>query len=202
MNNPKMANQIMINANKINCIVKAKQHPCRKISTWVLIIFSGFVYSKSAIFKAIQNPVHKHRAILYRKIGQATPASVRQGVAPISGIRKGGKTDNRFLKRRCYDNREIDHTVASRGGPENPRTTRVKRFPTGNRLTVGAIHPQSRCRGPFSPGIQPGKTGTGTEQRWKRNHLKKCACLNTLRFEFALKHPFLSSAGRQVNGRA
>ena len=42
-------------ANKINCIVNAKQHPCRKISTWVLIIFPGFVYSKSAIFKAIRN---------------------------------------------------------------------------------------------------------------------------------------------------
>ena len=30
-------------------------------------------------------------------------------------------------------------------------------------LTVGAIHPQSRCRVPFSPGLQPGKTGTETE---------------------------------------
>lgn len=27
----------------------------------------------------------------------------------------------------------------------------------------GGDTPQSRCRGPFSPGIQPGKTGTGTE---------------------------------------
>ena len=37
------------------------------------------------------------------------------------------------FKRRCDDNREIHHTAASRGGPENPRATRVKRFPTGNR---------------------------------------------------------------------
>ena len=27
----------------------------------------------------------------------------------------------------------------------------------------GGDTPQSRCRGPFSPGLQPGKTGTETE---------------------------------------
>ena len=75
----------------------------------------------------------------------------RHHAVSISGIRKGGQTGNRFLKRRCYNNRVIHHMAASRGGPENPRTTRVKRFPTGNRLTVGAIHPQIRCRGPFFP---------------------------------------------------
>ena len=30
-------------------------------------------------------------------------------------------------------------------------------------LTVGAIHSQSRFCVPFSPGLQPGKTGTETE---------------------------------------
>ena len=62
-----------------------------------------------------------------------TSTSGRQGAAPISGIRKGGQADNRFFKRRGDANREIHHTAASRGGTENPRTTRVKRLLSGNR---------------------------------------------------------------------
>lgn len=110
-----------------------------------------YVYCKSDLHWQRESG-HNSRAVLHRKTHQAHINS-RHGNVPYQSqeSEKGGQADNRFLKRRCYDNRVIHHTAASRGGPENPRTTRVKRFPTGNRLTVGAIHPQIRFRGPFFP---------------------------------------------------
>ena len=129
-----------------------------------LIIFSWFVYSKSAIFKAIQNPVHKHRAILYRKIGQATSTAGRQGAAPILDIRKGG-----YYKQQVSTKAKVQRR---QGDPPHGSQPWRAREPQGNEgqavsnwkpLTVGAITPQNRFRVPFSPGLQPGKTGTETE---------------------------------------
>ena len=70
----------------------------------------------------------------------------------IWDIRKGGQASSRFpQKQRCRDGREIHHTAASRGGTENPQDNEGHAVSNRKPLTVGAIHPQSRCRVPFLP---------------------------------------------------
>ena len=94
------------------------------------------------IFKAIQNPVHKHRAILYRKIGQATSTAGRQGAAPILDIRKGGYYKQQVstkakVQRRQGDPPHGSQPWRSRGPQENEGHA----VSNGKPLTVGAIHP-------------------------------------------------------------
>ena len=72
---------------------------------------------------------------------------------------KGGQTDNRFLKYRCCDNREIDHTAASRGGSDSPRPNGDQRFPR-NTLTVQALNLQAVAVSRFPP-APAGKNGHG-----------------------------------------
>ena len=128
-----------------------------------LIIFSWFVYSKSAIFKAIQNPVHKHRAILYRKIGQATSTAGRQGAAPILDIRKGGYYKQQVSTKAEVQRRRSDPPHGSQ--PWRGQRTPGKRGSRGfQRETAdgGGDTPLKPLPCPVSPGCQPGETGTGT----------------------------------------
>lgn len=167
-----------------------------------LIIFSWFVYSKSAIFKAIQNPVHKHRAILYRKIGQATSTAGRQGAARSwtsekevkqaagSHESKGAETAGRSTTRQ-----------AGRGGGRELQDNEGQAVSNRKPLTVGAIHPPKPLPCPVSPGCQPGKRARERAmmeaQPFEKTRLSQHLMLLNSRESF-----FFRSGGRQVNVRA
>lgn len=78
------------------------------------------MYIVSQTYIGKEKSGHNSRAVLHRKTHQAHINS-RHGNVPYQSqeSEKGGQADNWFLKRRCYDNRVIHHTAASRGGPEN-----------------------------------------------------------------------------------
>lgn len=130
-----------------------------------LIIFSWFVYSKSAIFKAIQNPVHKHRAILYRKIGQATSTAGRQGAAPILDIRKGGYYKQQVSTKAKVQRRQGDPPHGSQPWrSREPQENEGHAVSNGKPLTVGAIHPKAVSVSRFLPASSREKRAR------KRNH--------------------------------
>lgn len=130
-----------------------------------LIIFFWFVYSKSAIFKAIQNPVHKHRAILYRKIGQATSTAGRQGAAPILDIRKGGYYKQQVSTKAKVQRRQGDPPHGSQPWrSREPQENEGRAVSNGKPLTVGAIHPKAVSVSRFLPASSREKRAR------KRNH--------------------------------
>ena len=123
-----------------------------------LIIFSWFVYSKSAIFKAIQNPVHKHRAILYRKIGQATSTAGRQGAAPILDIRKGGYYKQQVSTKAKVQRRQGDPPHGSQPWRDRePPGQRGSRSFQPETADGGGDTPPKPLPCPVSPGCQLGK---------------------------------------------
>ena len=139
-------------------------------------------------------------------------SSPQDKIGGIDSRAAGCRTNSGHQKRRVSKQQVSTKAKVQRRQGDRPHGSQPwkDREPQGNEgqtvsnrkpLTVGAMHPLSRCRVPFLPAASREKRAR-KRKRWKRNHLKKCACLNTLRFGFALKNPFLSSEGRQVNGRA
>lgn len=93
-----MANQIMINANKINCIVKSETAPMQENFNMDLMIFCWFVYSKSAIFKAIRNQVTNTGRSYIASHNRHTSTAGWQGAVRSWTSEKEGKQAAGFLK--------------------------------------------------------------------------------------------------------
>ena len=83
---------------KSTALSKAKQHPCRKNSTWVPIIFPWFVYSKSAMFKAIRNQVTNTGRSYIASHNRHTSTAGWQGAVRSWTSEKEGKQAAGFLK--------------------------------------------------------------------------------------------------------